>query len=222
MDHDIHEIDIRRQPLEGVIENTNLSDLSDKLSQLFMTKMFDEMNDMNKKLNERMDDFNAKVDHLSGIVGGLLVQVGILSKIEYDDKIFKEGSVRKIHDMSVATDVLFMRFKIASCMAGKILGKWTEVDIAKERTLPSTPLSNDKQGEVTSVGSATPSQLIHSLLLREVVPEQSNELSKINGNKLRFWRSKFVIMTELKYLNDDDDVYTYKGRKCDGCLTFQC
>ncbi|XP_060179062.1 uncharacterized protein LOC132609210 [Lycium barbarum] len=56
MDHDGHENDIRRQPSEGVTENINLSDSPDKLSQLIelCANMFDEMKDMNKKLNERI------------------------------------------------------------------------------------------------------------------------------------------------------------------------
>ncbi|XP_060215751.1 uncharacterized protein LOC132642704 [Lycium barbarum] len=82
MDHDGRETDIRRQPSKGVTENINLSDSPGKLSQLIelCANMFNEMKDMNKKLNERMDGLDAKIDHFSGMVGGLHVQVEKLSK----------------------------------------------------------------------------------------------------------------------------------------------
>ncbi|KAJ8567604.1 hypothetical protein K7X08_019812 [Anisodus acutangulus] len=93
MDQDVHETTIRRQRSEGVTENTNLSDSPDKLSQLIelCKEKFDEMNNMNKKLIKRMNDFDGKVDKLSGIVGDLRVQVEKLSRKEYVDETFKVG-----------------------------------------------------------------------------------------------------------------------------------
>ncbi|KAJ8566072.1 hypothetical protein K7X08_030549 [Anisodus acutangulus] len=51
-------------------------------------------------------------------------------------------------------------------------------------------------------------QLIHALLPREVVLKEPNELCvKINDTILRFGLEEFAIMTELKCLNDEDNVY---------------
>ncbi|XP_055817315.1 uncharacterized protein LOC129886586 isoform X2 [Solanum dulcamara] len=55
-------------------------------------------------------------------------------------------------------------------------------------------------------------QLIHSLLLREVVPEREDELwFKVNGTKLRFGLSELGIITGLRCCGDADKGYESSG-----------